>query len=476
MMGTAIMGTAMSGLMDVTHALGLLAQSYEIAGALGRGDGLFDRLRLDAFAPYAAGGVLLLAGLVALPVLVFVIEVWLACLVAGARRIAVQPDRESHTPALSEQPSPHASGTQAASTVPAETTLAAVVIIPAHNEALVIERTLAALVPTLPADVAVLVVADNCDDRTAEIARACGATVLERQDPHRRGKAFALAYAIEALTRTAPPVVVVLDADCLVNRDTIRRLVERVRAEDRPIQAPSLADPRGLEGTVGGLSALAFRFKNLVRPLGLATLGGPCHLMGTGMAVPWRSAETLLTLENHLTEDMLWGTRLAMAGQTARFAPDVGVWSRLPDSDEAFTNQRTRWEQGHLATLTRQTPRLLWQAVRQGRLDLALLALDLAVPPFSLMVAIWLVVTIAMAAGFAAGMVGPLPLFLLYSTGVALTTAVLAGWWVFCREEIPFRTLLNTPVYIARKLPIYARHLLHRGERRWIRTSRTATS
>lgn len=454
-------------------SLPLLAQTYEIAGALGRGNSLAEMLRLDAALPWIAGAVLLFAVLVCFPVLVFSLEVWLACLVGGGRRTAVQPDRESRDATV---PTIQTTPDVIAATAERSARPAAVVLIPAHNEELVIGQTLDSLLPTVPTGVSVLVIADNCDDRTAEIARARGVTVLERRNPLQRGKAYALAFGIESLTRIAPSVVVILDADCLVNRDTIRRLVVRVLTEDRPIQAPSLADPRGSGASVGGLSALAFRFKNLVRPLGLATVDGPCHLMGTGMAVPWRCAETLLTLENHLTEDMLWGTRLAIAGSSARLCPEVAVWTRLPTGGEAFTSQRTRWEQGHLATLTRQAPRLLWEAVRQGRLDLALLACDLAVPPFSLLVSVWLVSTTLMAFGFALGMVGPEPLFLMYSTGVALTTAVLAGWWVFCREDIPFRTLLATPLYVARKLPIYVRHLLSRGEQQWIRTSRTAAT
>lgn len=452
----------------------MLGQAYDIAGALGRSDGFAGLIGWGAVGGWLA---LVVAVAVSIPLLIFAIEVWLACLLAGTARIARHPEESgelSPAPSGTDRPvEPHA-GALAARGVTSGPRV--VVVIPAHNEAAVIGQTLDSLIPTLPADTAALVVADNCDDDTARIATAKGAAVLERHDPVRRGKSYALAYAIGMLRPQAADVVVFLDADCLVNRDTVRRLAELVRREDRPIQAANLADARGLGGSVGGVSALAFRFKNLVRPLGLAVIGGPCHLMGTGMAVPWRCAESLSTLDNHLAEDMVWGTRLAIAGQAARLCPEVGVWSKLPTSGAAFTTQRTRWEQGHLSTLARQTPRLLWQAIRQGRVDLALLALDLAVPPFSLMVAIWLAAAMAMGAGFGAGLLGPLPLFVLLVAGVAMATSVLAGWTVFCREEISLRTLLATPLYVARKLPIYLRHLLHRGERRWIRTSRTATS
>lgn len=449
----------------------LLGQAYDIAGALGRNDGL------PGWGTIGGWIALVVAVAVSIPILVFASEVWLASLLAGTKRIARLPDEaRGQSPALSgaERPlQPRVDAAVDQASVPGPRV---VVIVPAHNEEAVIGRTLDSLLPTLPADTAALVIADNCDDGTARIAAEKGAVVLERRDPGRRGKSYALAYAIERLRPHPPEVAVFLDADCLVNRETVQRLTELVRSEDRPIQVANLADSRGLGGTVGGLSALAFRFKNLVRPLGLGVIGGPCHLTGTGMAVPWRCAESLTTLDNHLAEDMVWGTRLAIAGESARLCPEVAVWSKLPSGGDAFSTQRTRWEQGHLSTLTRQTPRLLWQAFRQGRVDLALLAVDLAVPPFSLMVAIWLAVAVAMGVAFGWGVLGPLPLFVLLVAGVAMATSVLAGWFVFCRDEVPLRTLLATPVYIARKLPIYVRHLLHRGERRWIRTSRTATS
>lgn len=91
------------------------------------------------------------------------------------------------------------------------------VLIPAHNEALGIADTLHRL-HGADAAIAVLVVADNCQDETAHVARAAGAEVLERHDLERRGKGFALAFGRDHLAKRRPDerpeVIVVLDADC----------------------------------------------------------------------------------------------------------------------------------------------------------------------------------------------------------------------------------------------------------------------
>ena len=88
------------------------------------------------------------------------------------------------------------------------------VVIPAHNEEAGIEATLQALRDELSFDDRVLVVADNCSDRTVELARAQNAEVIERKDPDRRGKGYALAFALEHLAQDPPDLVVILDADC----------------------------------------------------------------------------------------------------------------------------------------------------------------------------------------------------------------------------------------------------------------------
>ena len=77
-----------------------------------------------------------------------------------------------------------------------------VVLVPAHDEEAVIGATLALLVPTLPAGGRVVVVADNCHDLTADVARSYGAEVVERQDPIQRGKGFALDFGIRYLAKS----------------------------------------------------------------------------------------------------------------------------------------------------------------------------------------------------------------------------------------------------------------------------------
>src|SRR6185437_14331211 len=91
-----------------------------------------------------------------------------------------------------------------------------------------------------------LVVADNCTDQTAAVAAAEGAEVLVRTDALRRGKGYALDFAVRRLASAAPAIVLVIDADCRVAAGAIELLAQRCRTTHRPVQALyRLTAPKG---------------------------------------------------------------------------------------------------------------------------------------------------------------------------------------------------------------------------------------
>jgi len=263
------------------------------------------------------------------------------------------------------------------------------VLIPAHNEESGIGKTVTALLPQLQPGDHLVVVADNCSDQTAEAARTCGATVIERHDVARRGKGFALDFGVRFLEKTPPEVVVLVDADCLLTAGSLDVLAREAHARGSPIQAVYLLDQPPGAGIKDQLSSFAFQFKNLVRPLGLDRLGLPCLLTGTGIALPWPLLQGANLASGNIVEDMQLGIDLAVKGHPPRLCAQALVHGELPAGRRAAVTQRTRWEHGHLRTLLRQVPRLVGAAIRQRRLGLAGLALELSVPPLSMLGLLW---------------------------------------------------------------------------------------
>lgn len=344
------------------------------------------------------------------------------------------------------------------------------VLIPAHNEQAVIQRTLKTLLPTIPARGKVVVVADNCTDATAEIARASGARAVERSSATHRGKGYALDFGLAYLVDSPPEVVVFLDADCQVDEYTVARLARAAQQTGCPVQGLNLCDPDPNGGVLQAVSGLAFRFKNLVRPLGLTRLAGMTHLTGTGMALPWQLVNRAQVASSNVVEDMQLGIDLAVSGFRTKFVSTACVNSPLPQQTAAAKTQRTRWEHGHLKTLCSQVPKLIGRAFRHRRVDLFLLALDLAIPPLSLLVmgttCFCLLATLAWWLGASAA-----PAIIAGSALTGIAVAVLAGWLVHCRQKIPASTLLLAPLYAAWKIPLYAAFLWKR-QQQWVRTAR----
>ncbi len=344
------------------------------------------------------------------------------------------------------------------------------VLVPAHNEAMGISATLKGILPQLKSHDRLVVVADNCCDETAAVARAFDLTVIERHDLEKRGKGYALDFGLQFLASDPPDVVVVVDADCLVAEDAIAKISHLAATEQRPVQARYLLTQPANASPGAAVSILAFTVKNLVRPLGLAHLGLPCLLTGTGMAFPWSVIRNASLASSNIVEDMQLSVDLLIVGSPAMFCADAEVTGLLPQQQHAAKSQRTRWEHGHLQTLRTQVPRLLKVWVSQKRFDVLAIALDLCVPPLSLLVMLWLLFAVA---AIVAGLTLKLyaPLLVLALEGLLLLVSVMTAWAKFARNTLPLAALLAVPGYILWKIPLYLTFLV-KPQTKWVRTER----
>jgi cellulose synthase/poly-beta-1,6-N-acetylglucosamine synthase-like glycosyltransferase len=321
----------------------------------------------------------------------------------------------------------------------------------------------------------VMVVADNCDDATAAIARERGADVIERRDTDRRGKGYALGHGIEGLKQRPFDVLLVLDADCRIEPGAIDALARQVARSGRPAQAVYLMDACVDPTPRDHVSSWAFMVKNLVRPMGWARFGMPVPLTGTGMAFPRSALAKVSFGSGNIVEDMQLGLDLALAGDAPRLCADARVTGRFPRDGSIALGQRRRWEHGHLRTIVGQVPRLLWRGVTRGRLGAIAMALDLLVPPLSLLM---VMLILASAAAALVALLTPVtwaPAIVLCSSTLAVVFCVFLAWLKFGRTTLPPRSLFAAASYVAWKLPMYCMFFI-RPEKRWVRTARTPES
>ncbi len=349
-----------------------------------------------------------------------------------------------------------------------------VVMVPAHDERKLISSSLEGMKSELGPGDRLLVVADNCSDRTAEIARAVGAEVIERFDPVHRGKGVALDFGIAHLASDPPDVVVIVDADCHVAPGSIRRLAECATLHHRPAQAQDLLTvPRGA-APLAAVSALAFLVRNHVRPTGLRQLGLPCHLMGTGMAFPWDVIRSAPPAGSHLAEDIQMGIELASLGFPPVYCATARITSAPPKRTEAVRGQRRRWEHGHISTLIHRAPQLIWRGLTRRRLPLLTMALDLVVPPLALLVTLLILGTGLTFLWWRLGG-SSLPLAVSMIEFGLVGTAVFSAWLKYGRQTLPARYLLMIPFYVVWKLPLYLSFVTRGPAHNWERAERSAS-
>ncbi|MCU1761138.1 glycosyltransferase family 2 protein [Pseudomonas sp. 14P_8.1_Bac3] len=378
--------------------------------------------------------------LLVLPVLVLFVQVLLACLPARSR-----PSRGGPRPRLA-------------------------VLVPAHNESSVIVATIQSIRQQLLEGDRLVVVADNCSDDTAAVARAAGAEVVERSNDQQRGKGYALEFGVRHLAMGAPQVMIVIDADCQLGEGTLERLARCCVDSGRPAQALDLMHAPEGAGLKVRLAEFAWCVKNRVRPRGWARLGLPCPLMGTGMAFVWKDLALIELASGHIVEDLKMGLDFCRSGKPPLFCPEALVTSYFPRSDEGLATQRTRWEHGHLGVILGDAPKLFVESISKRNGSLLAMTLDLWVPPLALL-------TLVLVAGFGLAWLvflfgGPSAPAVIATVGLALlAVAILLAWSQFGRGIISFSTLMYAPFYALKKIPLYIGFLLKR-QVEWVRSKR----
>ncbi|MEA3110073.1 MAG: hypothetical protein QOI88_4678 [Gammaproteobacteria bacterium] len=262
------------------------------------------------------------------------------------------------------------------------------VIVPAHDEAAGIARTVRSLLQMdWPTDrFRVLVIADNCTDSTADIARAAGAQVLERTAADERGKGYALAYAFEySRSSGSADAVVIVDADAEASANLLEAFAARIEGGAQAVQAHyGVLNPWASWRT--RLITIAKASFHIVRSRARERLGFSCGIRGNGWCVTHELLREVPYRAFSLTEDLEYGIDLGMAGFRVAYADEAHANADMVSGAEAAGKQRQRWEAGRLQLTRTKTLPLLRAAVTRRSMVCLDLALDLLALPLSYIV------------------------------------------------------------------------------------------
>lgn len=234
------------------------------------------------------------------------------------------------------------------------------VLVPAHNEEIMVAACIRSLLHMrYPAECrSVVVIADNCDDRTAEVARAAGARCLERRDPLHPGKPHAIAWALASMPLDSYEAVVIIDADTVVGQDFATGLAEAAPLEEKAVQAYFDVDNRTETALTRLAAVLASANHRFAYPLKQrAGLNTP--LVGNGMCIGTDVLRTHGWTAFCIAEDWEMYAQLTTRGVPIEGAPHAVLYAQEAHTLRQSLTQRQRWTAGKLTVLGRHGPALM---------------------------------------------------------------------------------------------------------------------
>ena len=381
-----------------------------------------------------------------------------------------------------------------------------VIVVPARNEGVVIERTVER-VQALDGAPLLLVMDDGSDDDTAAVARSVAdpdrtIIVTREAEVAGRGKGDVLNAAVEIITglvnaedprlrgRLAADVVVcILDADGWLDHDAISQVVPMFREPRVGGVQLSVRMWNARAGFLARMQDIEFVayghvFQSARDEIGSVLMGGNGQFMRLSALnelgrEPWTAC---------LTEDLEIGLRLAQRGWRLRACPTACVSQQALVSPRRFVRQRTRWVQGHLSCWS-HVPQLWRRRAELAPWARADLSLHLLLGSYGVLAALQAMVTLALLVGVASwhgATFGQSPAVAAAGFGLLMLVPVAIvghAYQRYAEARLPLRALVGVmTVYTAYhylwSVPATASALTRIALRRhgWAKTSRSTIS
>ena len=347
------------------------------------------------------------------------------------------------------------------------------IAIPAHNEEAVLPETISVLrTQNYPSHLFdIYVVADHCEDNTAQVARRSGAICYERGEEPRGRKAYALQWLLERILACTKDydALVIFDADSRVDPHFLRAMNQALTQERPVLQGKHIiANPQG--SRFAGLAAVDMRLNNLLRNQAKKHLGLSCRLMGDAMCVASEVIRQYGWAADSLGEDREYGLYLLTQGIRVGYVPEAASLGQAAPGWREASTQRLRWYGGVFEIQKKFALTLLRLGLRKrdwAELDQAV---ELLLPPFSVLALLSVCVAGIQWMWSSLRPLFPLPV----SVGFVLAWVLFPflGLWIDRAPTPAYQALLCGPFYLVWRLWLGFQARI-RGKRvRWVRTRR----
>ena len=238
-------------------------------------------------------------------------------------------------------------------------------IIAARNEEKVLPELIKSIKgQTYPGElIDIYVVADNCDDKTAQIARELGATVFERQNKEQIGKGYALEFLFHKIGETkglrAYDAYMVFDADNVLRANYVEEMNKAYQAGYKVLTSYRNSKNYGKNWISAGYALWFMReSRHLQNPRSI--LGSSAAISGTGFLIDSSIIERNGGWKHFLlTEDIEFTADCIIHGDRVGYCHWAELFDEQPETFKQSWRQRKRWAKGMFQVIHRYGAKLL---------------------------------------------------------------------------------------------------------------------
>lgn len=241
-------------------------------------------------------------------------------------------------------------------------------LVAAHNEEMVIGKIVESLLEIdYPKEMYdIFVIADNCNDNTASIARKLNVNVFERNVADKRGKGYALEWMFDKIFKMDKKydAIAIFDADNLVSKNFLKEMNYKLLQGYKVVQG-YIDSKNPHDSWITESYSIAFWSANRLFQLARANIGLSNQIGGTGFCMDTTTLKELGWGATCLTEDLEFSCKLILNGHKVGWSHDAIIYDEKPLTLKQSWNQRKRWMQGFADVASRFFFKLIKKAVKE---------------------------------------------------------------------------------------------------------------
>ena len=273
-------------------------------------------------------------------------------------------------------------------------------IIAAHNEEVVIGNLIESMLKLdYPKEMYdIFVIADNCTDNTAKIARGYNVNVCERNVSDKRGKGYALEWMFDKLFKMEEQydAIAIFDADNLVHKNFLKEINSKMLQGYKVVQG-YIDSKNPNDSWIAAAYSIAFWTQNRMFQLARANVGFSNQIGGTGFAIETDTLRELGWGATCLTEDLEFTCKLVLNGEKVGWAHDAIIYDEKPLKLAQSWSQRKRWMQGFTDVASRYCFKLRKESIVERKFYMFDCALYVLQPFITLLLGVSALLTILQA-------------------------------------------------------------------------------